>query len=315
MLADPRSEALATNFAGEWLHLQNLKGFSPDLFLYPNFDSGLAQSMRRETELLFDNIVHEDRSVVELLTAQYTFVDERLAKHYGIPDVLGNRFRKVAVTDPNRYGLLGHASILTLTSTAIRTSPVQRGKYVMEVLLGTPPPPPLPNVPALPENSELRTGHVAKPLSVRERMEAHRSDAVCAGCHKMMDPIGFALENFDPLGVWRTRDSGFPIDATGQMFDGAKLNGPASLREALLNHSDSYLGTFTENLMAYGVGRVPEYWDMPVVRGIEREAARNGNRFSAFVMGIVKSPAFQLRRAEDSDSKGGGAATSVMNLH
>jgi hypothetical protein len=271
--------------------------------------------MRRETELLFDNIVHEDRSVVELLTAQYTFVDERLAKHYGIPNVLGNRFRKVAVTDPNRYGLLGHASILTLTSTAIRTSPVQRGKYVMEVLLGTPPPPPLPNVPALPENSELRTGHVAKPLSVRERMEAHRADPVCAACHKMMDPIGFALENFDPLGVWRTRDSGFPIDSTGQMFDGAKLDGPASLRQALLNHSDSFLGTFTENLMAYGVGRVPEYWDMPVIRSIEREAARNGNRFSAFVMGIVKSPAFQLRRAEESGSKGGGPSTSVMNLH
>jgi len=315
MLADPKSEALATNFAGEWLHLQNLKDFSPDLFLYPNFDRGLAQSMRRETELLFDHIVHEDRSIVELLTANYTFVDERLAKHYGMPDVLGNRFRKVAVTDPNRYGLLGHASVLTLTSTAIRTSPVARGKYVMEVLLGTPPPPPLPNVPALPENSELRTGHVARPLSVRERMEQHRSDAVCAGCHKMMDPIGFALENFDPLGVWRTKDSGFPIDASGQMFDGAKLNGPASLREALLNHVDSYLGTFTENLLAYGVGRVPEYGDMPVVRSIEREAARNGNRFSAFVLGVVKSPAFQMRRAEDPESKSAGAPTSVMNLH
>jgi len=315
MLADPKSEALATNFAAEWLHLQNLKDFNPDLFLFPNFDRGLAQSMRRETELLFDNIVHEDRSIVELLTADYTFVDERLAKHYGIPDVLGNRFRKVPVTDPNRYGILGHASVLTLTSTAIRTSPVQRGKYVMEVLLGTPPPPPLPNVPALPENSELRTGHVAKALSVRERMEAHRSNSVCAGCHKMMDPIGFALENFDALGVWRTRDSGFPIDPSGQMFDGAKLNGPVSLREALLNHVDSYLGTFTENLLAYGVGRVPEYWDMPVVRGIEREAARNGNRFSMFVIGIVKSPAFQMRRAEETEPKGGGVSTSVLNLH
>jgi len=315
MLADPKSEALATNFAGEWLHLQNLKDFNPDLFLYPNFDRGLAQSMRRETELLFDNMVREDRGIVELLTADYTFVDERLAKHYGIPDVLGNRFRKVAVRDPNRYGLLGHASILTLTSTAIRTSPVQRGKYVMEVLLGTPPPPPLPNVPALPENSELRTGHVAKPLSVRERMEQHRSDAVCAGCHKLMDPIGFALENYDALGVWRTKDSGFPIDPSGQMFDGARLNGPASLRQALLNRVDSYIGTFTENLLAYGVGRVPEYWDMPVVRGIEREAARNGNRFSSFVMGIARSPAFQMRRAEEREPKGGGVPTSNMNLH
>ena len=313
MLADPKSEALATNFAGEWLHLQNLKDFNPDLFLYPNFDRSLAQSMRRETELLFDHILREDRSIVDLLTADYTFVDERLAKHYGIPDVLGNRFRKVAVTDPNRYGLLGHASILTLTSTAIRTSPVQRGKYVMEVLLGTPPPPPLPNVPALPENSELRTGHVAKPLSVRERMEQHRSDAVCAGCHKLMDPIGFALENYDPLGVWRTKDSGFPIDSTGQMFDGAKLDGPASLRQALLNHLDSFLGTFTENLLAYGVGRVPEYWDMPAVRSIEHEAARNGNKFSSFVIGIVRSPAFQMRRAEEPEPKSGGSPTSVLN--
>jgi hypothetical protein len=315
MLADPKSETLAKNFAGEWLHLQNLKDFSPDLFLYPNFDRTLAQSMRRETELLFDNIVHADRSIIELLTADYTFVDERLAKHYGMPDVLGNRFRKVPVTDPNRYGLLGHGGILTLTSTAIRTSPVQRGKYVMEVLLGTPPPPPLPNVPALPENSELRTGHVAKALSVRERMEQHRSDSVCAGCHKLMDPIGFALENFDALGVWRTKDSGFPIDTTGEMFDGQKLDGPASLRQALLNHQDSFIGTFTQNLLAYGVGRVPDYWDMPVVRSIEREAARNGNRFSSFVIGIVKSPAFQMRRAEEPEPKGGGTPTSVLNLH
>ncbi len=290
MLADPRSEALAGNFAGEWLHLQNLNGFSPDLFLYPDFDKSLAQSMRRETELLFDSIMREDRSVLDLLTADYTFVDERLAKHYGIPNVLGNRFRRVPVTDPNRLGLLGHGSILTLTSTAIRTSPVQRGKYVMEVLLGTPPPPAPPNVPALPENAELRTAHVAKPLSVRERMEQHRADPNCASCHKLMDPIGFSLENFDALGVWRTNDSGFKINPEGQMFDGAKLNGPASLRQAVLNHSDSFIGTFTENLLAYGVGRVPEYWDMPVVRSIERDAARNGNKFSSFVLGIVKKP-------------------------
>ena len=298
MLADPKSEALATNFAYEWLHLQNLKDFNPDLFLYPEFDKGLAQSMARETELLFDNIVHQDRSILELLTADYTFVDERLAKHYGIPNVMGNRFRRVPVTDPNRYGILGQASVLTLTSTAIRTSPVQRGKYVMEVLLGTPPPPAPPNVPALPENAELRTGHVAKPLSVRERMEEHRANATCAGCHKLMDPIGFSLENFDALGTWRTNDSGFRIDPKGQMFDGTKLDGPASLREALLNHSDSYIATFTGNLLAYGMGRVLEYWDMPMVRSIEHEAARNGNKFSSFVIGIVKSPAFQMRRAE-----------------
>jgi len=208
MLADPRSAALTANFAGQWLRLQNLKNVSPDLFEYPDFDRTLADSMRRETELLFESVVREDRNVVDLLTADYTFVNERLAKHYGIPNILGNRFRRVALTDPNRFGLLGQASILTLTSTAIRTSPVQRGKYVMEVLLGTPPPPPPPNVPALPENSESRTGHVAKPLSVRQRLEEHRANPNCAGCHKMMDPIGFSLENYDVLGVPTTAASG-----------------------------------------------------------------------------------------------------------
>jgi len=311
MLSDPKSEALSTNFAAEWLHLQNLNIAVPDLFLFPNFDRTLAQSMRRETELLFNNIVHEDRSVMELLTADYTFVDERLAKHYGIPNVMGNRFRKVQLTDPNRFGLLGQGSILTLTSTAIRTSPVQRGKYVMEVLLGTPPPPPLPNVPALPENSELRTAHSAKQLSVRERLEEHRKNEPCASCHKMMDPIGFALENFDAVGVWRTNDSGVKIDPTGQMFDGQKLSGPASLREAVVHHSASFLGTFTENLLAYAVGRVPEYYDMPAVRAVEHEAARNDNHFSGFVLSIVKSPAFQMRRAEDAEP----APATVLNQH
>jgi len=301
MLADPRSEALATNFADQWLHLQNLKDANPDLYLFPNFDRTLAQSMRREVELLFDNIMREDRGVPLLLTADYTFVDERLAKHYGIPNIMGDRFRRVEITDDNRKGLLGKAGILTLTSTAIRTSPVQRGKWVMEVLLGTPPPPPLPNVPALPENSEGRTGHVAKFESVRERMEQHRADPVCAACHKMMDPIGFALENFDAVGVWRTRDSGFAIDAAGQMFDGAKLDGPASLRQAILSHTDAFLGTFTENLLAYGLGRVIDYRDMPVVRAIDRDAAKNGNRLSSFVLGIVKSAPFQMRRTEEAE--------------
>jgi hypothetical protein len=301
MLADPRSEALTVNFADQWLHLQNLREANPDLYLFPNFDRTLADSMRRETEMLFDSVVREDRSIVDLLTADYTFVDERLAVHYGIPNVLGNRFRRVPVTDENRKGILGHGSILTLTSTANRTSPVQRGKYVMEVLLGTPPPPPLPNVPALPENAELRTAHVAKPLSVRQRMEQHRADPVCAACHKMMDPIGFALENFDAVGVWRTNDSGFRIDAAGQMFDGAKLSGPVSLRQALLGHSDAYIQTFTESLLAYGLGRVVDYHDMPTVRGIEREAAKSGNHFTSFVLGIVKSTPFQMRKAEDTN--------------
>ncbi len=309
MLVDPRSESLATIFAGEWLHLQNLKDVNPDLYLYPNFDKTLAQSMRRETELLFDNVLREDRSVLELLTANYTFVDERLAKHYGIPNVLGNRFRRVELTDPNRFGVLGQGSILTLTSTANRTSPVARGKYVMEVLLGTPPPNAPPNVPALKENSDARTGQVlSKPLSVRERMEQHRSDAACASCHKMMDPIGFALENFDAVGVWRTNDGVLKIDSTGKMFDGAKLDGPVSLRQAILNHSDSYLGNFAENLLAYGLGRVLETYDMPVVRAIRREAARSDNRFSSFVLGIVKSAPFQMRRAEEAEP----ATTSPM---
>jgi Protein of unknown function (DUF1592)/Protein of unknown function (DUF1588)/Protein of unknown function (DUF1587)/Protein of unknown function (DUF1595)/Protein of unknown function (DUF1585) len=301
MLADPKSEALSTVFADEWLHLQNLKESNPDLFLFPNFDRTLANSMRRETELLFDHIMREDRSLTEMLTANYTFVDERLAKHYGIPNVMGSRFRMVPVTDENRHGILGHAGVLMLTSTATRTSPVQRGKYVLEVLLGTPPPPPPPNVPALPENSEGRTGHVAKPLSVRERTEQHRKDPNCAGCHKLMDPIGFALENFDAMGVWRTNDSGFKVDPVGQMYDGAKLNGPASVRQALVGHSDAFLQTFAESLLAYGLGRVIDYRDMPFVRAIEREAAKNDNRFSSFVLGVVRSMPFQMRRAEDAE--------------
>jgi hypothetical protein len=301
MLADTRSQALTNNFAGQWLRLQNLKGVSPDLFEYPDFDRTLSDSMRRETELLFDSVLREDRKVTDLLTANYTFVDERLAKHYGIPNVMGSRFRRVELTDPNRFGLLGNGSILTLTSTAIRTSPVQRGKYVMEVLLGTPPPPPPPNVPALPENSDSRTGHVAKPLSVRERMEEHRKNPNCAGCHKMMDPIGFALENYDVVGVWRTHDSGFTIDPTGQMFDGAKLNGPASLREALLKHSDIFLQTFTENLLSYGIGRVLGPTDMPAVRKIAQDAGLSNNRFSSYVLAIVNSAPFQMRKEEEPE--------------
>jgi hypothetical protein len=299
MLADPRSEALATNFAAEWLHLQNLKDVQPDAYLYPNFTRNLAQSMRRETELFFDSFIREDRDVLELLTANDTFVDEILAKHYGIPNVLGTRFRHVEIGDENRRGLLGQASVLTLTSVSNRTSPVQRGKYVMEVLLGTPPPPPPPVVPALKENAS--SGEV-KLLSVRERMEEHRKNPVCAACHRMMDPIGFSLENFDAVGVWRTNDSGFRIDASGQMFDGSKLDGPASLRQAILNHSGAFIGTFTENLLAYGLGRVIDYHDMPVVRSIDREAARNGNHFSSFILGIAKSAPFQMSRAEGREA-------------
>jgi hypothetical protein len=297
MLADPRSEALSTVFAAQWLQLQNLRDVQPDAFLYPNFDRNLADSMRRETELLFDSIVHEDRSIVDLLTANYTFVDELLAKHYGIPNVLGPRFRRVTVTDENRLGVLGHASILTLTSVSNRTSPVQRGKWVMIALLGTPPPPPPPGVPPLKE-----TGENEKVQSVREKMEEHRKNEPCRSCHQLMDPIGLALENFDGIGSWRAKDGGLPVDASGRMFDGAKLDGPVSLRKAVLSHSDAFIGTFTQNLLAYALGRVVDYRDMPMVRSIEQEAARNNNRFSSFVLGIVKSMPFQMRRADGAET-------------
>jgi hypothetical protein len=296
MLADPRAEALATTFAYQWLHLQNLKGTSPDLMLYPDFDKTLSDAMTKETELLFDSLRTEDRSVVDLLTANYTFVNERLARFYGIPDILGNRFRRVSLTDPNRYGILGQGSILMLTSTATRTSPVQRGKWVLEVLLGTPPPPPPPGVPAFPEATAA-----AKQLSVREIMEQHRKNQPCAGCHALMDPIGLSLENFDAIGLWRTNDGTVKLDPSGKMFDGTKVDSPATLRAALVKHSDVFIGTFTENLLAYGLGRVIDYRDMPFVREIERQATKNDNHFSSFVMGVVKSVPFQMRRAEESE--------------
>jgi len=238
--------------------------------------------------------MREDRSIAELLTADYTFVDEVLAKHYGIPNVVGADFRKVALTDPNRFGLLGQASILTLTSLANRTSPVQRGKYVMEVLLGVAPPSPPAVVPALPENVENQ-----KALPVRERLAEHRKNAACAACHKMMDPIGLSLENFNAVGLWRTVDSGAPIDPSGQLYDGTKLDGPVSLRNAILKRSDAFVGSFTENLLQYGLGRLIDYRDMPAARAIEREAAKNDNRFSSFVLGVVKSVPFQMRKADD----------------
>jgi hypothetical protein len=259
--------------------------------------------MQRETELLFSSIVREDHSVLDLISANYTFVNERLARHYGIPNVTGNRFRRVEITDENRKGLLGQGSILMLTSTASRTSPVKRGKYVMEVLLGTPPPPPPPDVPALPENSEARTGHVVNALSVRERLQEHRKNPNCAGCHKLMDPIGFALENFDGVGNWRNKDNGFPIDPAGQMFDGTQLNGPVSLRHALLAHTDEFVGNFTQNLLAYGLGRVLSYRDMPAVRGIDLEAAAKDYQFSSFILGIVTSTPFQMRTVETPEPK------------
>ena len=297
MLADPRAETLATRFAAQWLRLKDLDGIIPDPLLYAQFDSTLAVSMRRETELLFDSVVREDRNLLDLLEADYTFVDERLAKHYGIANILGSRFRRVPVTMDERRGLLGHGSILTMTSIADRTSPVQRGKWVMEVLLGTPPPPPPPNVPELEETEAVEGDRL---LTLRERLEIHRGNPFCSGCHNMIDPLGLALENFDVTGRWREFDAGLPIDPSGELFDGTLVDGPSSLREALLNRSDSFIRNFTENLMMYALGRRVEYYDMPTIRQITRNAEEVGNRFSSFVVGIVGSPAFQMRVVQQS---------------
>jgi len=297
MLADPRAVALSTRFAAQWLHLPGLRDAQPDLYLFPNFNRNLADSMRRETELLFDSLLHDDRPVLDLLNANYTFVDENLARFYGIGGVLGTRFRRVPVTDENRRGILGHAGILTLTSISNRTSPVARGKYVLEVLLNTTPPVPPPNVPPLKTAAEN-----AAPRSVRESMEAHRAQEPCHSCHQIMDPIGFALENFDATGAWRVKDNGFPIDPSGRLFDGTPLNGPAALRAALLARSDVFIQGFTENLLAYALGRVLEPADMAAVRAITREAARNHNRLTSFIMGVVRSVPFQMREGEPAAS-------------
>jgi hypothetical protein len=297
MLADPRAEMLSSNFASQWLHLQNLKVIQPDAYQFPNYSKNLSQSMLRETELFFANLVKHDESVLDLLTADYTFVDELLARHYGIPNVAGEYFRRVQIPDANRRGLLGQASVLTLTSVSTRTSPVGRGKYVMEVLLGTPPPAPPPDVPPLKEGGGSGD---APSISLRRQMEQHRSQEPCASCHKMMDPIGFALENFDAVGAWRARDGNVRIDASGKLFDGTELNGPASLRQAILAHSAAFLAGFAENFLGYGLGRVLDYRDMPAVRSVTARAAQNNNRFSSFVLGVVESVPFQMGIVDSS---------------
>jgi cytochrome c551/c552 len=293
MLADPRSEALATRFAAQWLRLQDLEKIVPDYLHYPHYDGSLAESMKRETELFFHSVVREDRSVLDLLTADYSFVNERLARHYGIPNIVGADFRRVQLPE-NRRGILGHGSILTLTSVADRTSPVLRGKWIMEVLLGTPPPPPPPNVPDLEETSGIKG---ARLLSVRERMEEHRRNPACTSCHKVIDPLGLALENYDPTGAWRIKDNEMPVDPTGDLYDGTKLNGPADLRAALLKRHQVILLSFTENLMTYAIGRRVEYHDMPAVRTVVRDAARNNNRMSALILGVVNSAPFRMNKA------------------
>lgn len=293
MLADDRARALVTSFADQWLYLRELKSSEPDAREFPDFDDNLRQAFQRETEMLFDSILREDRSVLDLLDANYTFVNERLARHYGIANIYGPDFRRVPVPIDARRGLLGQGSILLVTSNANRTSPVQRGKWILENLLGSPPPLPPPNVPPLKENANATAA-----TSVRERMEEHRSNPACAGCHKIMDPIGLALENFDGVGQWRTADSGFKIDASGQLVDGTKIDGPASLRKALLDRPEAFVGAMTEKLLMYGVGRESKYYDMPVVRAIMRDAARDRYRLSDLVLGIVRSAPFQMRMKE-----------------
>jgi hypothetical protein len=297
MLADPRAAALVENFAGQWLFLRNLRSVTPDVEEFPNFDDNLRQAMRRETELLFTNVMREDRPVGELLTADYTFVNERLAQHYGIPSIYGSHFRKVPVADEARRGLLGHASILTVTSYPNRTSPVLRGKWVLENVLGAPPPPPLPNVPALEENE---AGKAARTL--RERLAEHRANPVCATCHDVMDPIGLGLENFDAVGKWRTKEPGGVIDAHGQLVDGTPIDGVVQLREALTKDPEQFARVFTERLLTYALGRGLEAADMPTVRQIVREAEGDDYRFSALVKGIVNSVPFRMRRAQSPDA-------------
>ena len=293
MLADPKSERFVTNFAGQWLYLRNLTNHQPNSMMFPDFDDQLRQAFRREAELFFDSIVHEDRNVLDLMTADYTFVNERLARHYDIPNVYGSQFRRVTLTDDARKGLLGKGAILTVTSRATRTSPVVRGKWILDNILNAPPPPPLANVPPLPEPDE--SGQV---LSMRERMEAHRKNPVCANCHRMFDPIGLAMENFDAVGRWRARDGGslgVAIDATGELLDGTKVDGVVSLRRALLRQPEMFVGTVVEKLMTYALGRGVAADDMPSVRAIIRDASSHDNRFSSLVLGIVKSAPFTMR--------------------
>ncbi|MCY4029836.1 MAG: DUF1592 domain-containing protein [Acidobacteria bacterium] len=294
MLADPRAEALARNFAGQWLRLRNISGALPSDVIFPNFGESLRQDFVRETELFFDSILREDRRVTDLLTAGHTFLNERLARHYGIPGVYGSDFRRVALADANRRGLLGQGSILTVTSYPDRTSPVGRGKWVLENVLGTPPPPPPPNVPELEPAEDA--GQV---LAMRERMEQHRANPVCASCHRMMDPLGLALENFDAVGRWRGHmPGGTAIDASGSMPDGTAFDGPAGMRDLLVRNPEQFATVVTEKLLIYALGRGVEHYDAPAVRQILRDAAGNGYGLASLVVGVVKSTPFRMRQAQ-----------------
>jgi len=312
MLADSRSEAFTVNFAGQWLNLRGLQAAYPDVLKYPDFDENLRQAMRREVELFFDSIVRENRSVVDLLTADYTFLNERLAKHYGFPEVYGSGFQRVTLGDEfdARRGLLGKGAFLATTSKPDRTSPVVRGKTVMQLILGISPPDPPPAVPAL----EATKGEPGKVLSVRQQTELHRRVEPCASCHKIMDPIGLALENFDAIGVWRTDDKGQAIDPSGQLVDGTRLDGPVGLRQAMLRYAPQFARSAAEKLATYALGRITTERDMPVVRAIVRDAERTNYRFSDLVLGVVKSKPFQMNmKVSETADLGGGAVKKEGN--
>ncbi len=295
MLDDPRSEALATRFASQWLRLQDTEDNLPESYLYPDFTGQLREDLVRETQLFFDHLVREDRSLLELFTAEYTFLNERLANHYGIPDVAGDEFRRVSYPDDSRRGLLGHGSVLLLTSMSARTSPVLRGKWVMEVLMGSPPPPPPPNVPAFDDTQSAAGGRL---LTTRERLEIHRENPTCNSCHRFMDPIGLALDGYDVTGRIRVRENGVPLDTRGTFYDGTDVSTPSELTDVLMKRPIPLVRNFTANLLAYAVGRRMEYFDQPEVRAIVRQAEANDYRVSSFILGVVRSTPFQMSESE-----------------
>jgi hypothetical protein len=313
MMVDPRAGSLITNFAGQWLYLRNLKDTHPDQNQFPDFDENLRNDLRRETELFFGSILKEDRSALDLLDADYTFLNERLARHYGIPDIYGDDFRRVPVTDEARRGVLGQGSVLTVTSYPNRTSPVLRGKFILTNFLGTPPPAPPPNVPPLKDDEP------GKPLSMKQKMEQHRANAACAVCHRVMDPLGFTLENFDAVGRWRVHDRGVPIDPRDNLSDGTSVSGAVDLRRMLLARQGQFVATLAEKLFTYALGRGVEYYDMPAVRAIVRDAARNDYRFSSLILGITKSVPFQMKLKKSPDAEaqpeaGGKRSLAVVAL-